>query len=169
MRKYAAPLATALALTIVLDMATKAWAERVLLRHVPVEVIGEWFRLTLGYNEGIAFGLFATDGPGVIIASGAATLLIALWVVHALRTNGGAVPSPWAFGLLLGGGIANLIDRIGDGRVTDFLDLGLGTHRWPTFNLADLYIVVGVGLLVLGTFRPPPGRDERPPTSHSTP
>src|SRR5690554_6005933 len=124
MRKYAAPLATALALALGLDLVTKAWAESTLYRHAPVKVVGEWFRLTLGYNEGIAFGLFATDGPGVIIASGAATLLIALWVVHALRTDGGAVPSPWALGLLLGGGIANLIDRIGDGRVTDFLDLG---------------------------------------------
>jgi signal peptidase II len=161
MRKYAPPLATALALALGLDLGTKAWAERALFRHVPVEVVGEWFRLTLGYNEGIAFGLFATDGPGVIIASGAATLLIALWVVHALRTDGGAVPSPWALGLLLGGGIANLIDRIGDGRVTDFLDLGLGMHRWPTFNLADIAIVTGVALLMAWSYRRP-AADETP-------
>lgn len=158
MRRRLPPLVLALALAIVLDMATKAWAERVLLRHVPVEVVGEWFRLTLGYNEGIAFGLFATDGPGVIIASGLATLLIGLWVVHLLRTNAGGIPSPWALGLLLGGGVANVIDRIGDGRVTDFLAIGIGSHRWPTFNLADFFILTGVAVLVTWSYRHPTAR-----------
>jgi signal peptidase II len=159
MRKYAAPLATALALALGLDLVTKAWAESTLYRHAPVKVVGEWFRLTLGYNEGIAFGLFATDGPGVIIASGVATLLIALWVVHALRMDSESVPAPWALGLLLGGGIANLIDRIGDGRVTDFLDVGFGPHRWPTFNIADIAILTGVALLLAWSYRRPAADD----------
>ena len=150
---YAVSLATALGLALGLDVGTKAWAERALGRHAPVEVVGEWVRLTLGYNEGVAFGLFATDGPGVILLSGAALLGVVLWVAHALRTDSGAAPGPRALGLVLGGGLANLIDRVRDGRVTDFLDLGLGTHRWPTFNLADVAIVTGVALLMAWSYR----------------
>jgi signal peptidase II len=129
-------------------------------------MVGEWFRLTLGYNEGIAFGLFATDGPGVIIASSAAMLLLTLWVVHLLRMNAGESPPLSALGLFLGGGVANLIDRVGDGRVTDFLDLGTGTHRWPTFNLADFFILTGAAILIVWSYR----RDaaEEPPAEPSS-
>lgn len=155
MRKYAPPLATALVLAVALDVGTKAWAERSLFRHVPEEVVGEWFRLTLTYNQGIAFGLLATDGPGVIIASGVATVLIALWVVRIFRRGVDPVPAPWALGLLLGGGMSNFIDRIGDGRVTDFLDLGVGAHRWATFNLADVFIVTGAAMLIIWSYRGP--------------
>lgn len=166
MRRRLPPLVLALVLAVVLDIVTKAWAERVLLRYVPVEVFGEWFRLTLGYNEGIAFGLFATDGPGVVILSGLATLLIAFWVVRVLRMDAHH-PSPWALGLLLGGGVANLIDRIGDGRVTDFLDAGFGAHRWPTFNLADVFILTGVAVLMAWSYRRDPA-DEPPAEPSNT-
>ena len=58
-----------------------------------------------------------------------------------------------ALGLVLGGGTANLVDRFPDGRVTDFIDVGLGLHRWPTFNLADVFILTGVGLLLFSAYR----------------
>ena len=50
--------------------------------------------------------------------------------------------------MILGGAIANFVDRLSDGRVTDFLDFGLGAARWPTFNLADSFIIVGAALLL---------------------
>jgi signal peptidase II len=135
------------------DLSTKAIATASLQRHRPVEVVGEWVRLTLGYNEGVAFGLFATDGPGVVLLSGAVLAALAVWAARALRDPGSPRGTALTLGLVLGGGVANLIDRVGDGRVTDFLDLGLGAHRWPTFNLADVAIVVGVALLMLWSYR----------------
>ena len=141
-------LLAALIGAVALDLSTKALAEQSLVRYVPHEVVGEWFRLTLGYNKGVAFGLFATDGPGVIIVSGLVTLLLAAWLLYALRTDSYPLPAPWALGLLLGGAVANFADRLGDGRVTDFLDVGIGAHRWPTFNLADVFILTGVALLL---------------------
>lgn len=155
-------LSTAMIGAVALDLSAKALAERALVWHVPREVLGEWFRLTLTYNEGIAFGLFATDGPGVIIVSGLTTLLLAVWLVHALRTGHYPLPAPWALGLLLGGAVANLADRFADGRVTDFLDLGVGAHRFATFNLADIFILTGVALLLLASVRVPRAPEPSP-------
>ena len=133
--------------------ATKVLAEKVLKRYRPVEIIDEWLRLGLGYNEGVAFGLFAMDGYGVIIVSSIALAVLATRAVLMLRNA--AVPSETAvaLGLVLGGGIANLVDRFPDGRVTDFIDVGLGLHRWPTFKLADVFILTGVGLLLFSAYR----------------
>ena len=153
MKRNVAQLIAAVAVALVVDLVTKAWAERVLFRYLPVEVVGDWLRLTLGFNEGIAFGLFATDGPGVIILSSLATLLIAIWIVHLLRGHPQARPPAWSLGLFLGGGLANVIDRIEDGRVTDFIDMGFGTHRWPTFNFADVFIMTGVAALMMWSYR----------------
>ncbi|NNE35726.1 MAG: signal peptidase II [Rhodothermales bacterium] len=150
MKRVWGTVGVAMVFPLTLDPLTKVWAEQVLVRHVPIEVAGEWIRLTLAYNEGIAFGLLATKGPGVTLLSAAALLLIVFWV---LRRDAALAPSPWAAGLLLGGGLANLFDRITDSRVTDFLDLGAGTHRWPTFNFADVFIVAGVVVLVAASSR----------------
>ena len=55
----------------------------------------------------------------------------------------------WPLGLILGGAIGNFVDRLPDGLVTDFLDFGVGTLRWPTFNLADTFLILGVALVAL--------------------
>lgn len=151
--KEATALLATLIGTVAADLGTKALAEQSLMQYGTREVVGEWFRFSLGYNQGVAFGLFATDGPSVIIVSGLATLLLATWMVHALRTDRDRLPPSWVLGLLLGGAVANLLDRLGDGRVTDFIDLGLGAYRWATFNLADVFIVFGVGMILLTSYR----------------
>lgn len=135
------------------DVWTKTWAERALVLHAPIPVAGDVFRLTLGYNTGVAFGLFAGGGATILLLSGAIILGVAAWIVVAVRA-GEMSPRLWPLGLILGGAIANLADRLPDGRVTDFLDVGIGAARWPTFNLADTSIVVGIGLVVLLTLGP---------------
>jgi signal peptidase II len=80
---------------------------------------------------------------GIIIAG------LGAWVMHALRAGRLAPAASWPIGLILGGAIANFGDRLPDGRVTDFLDVGVGATRWPTFNLADSFIVLGVAALAL--------------------
>ena len=91
-------------------------------------------------NSGIAFGLFA-QSTGIVIVL---TALAVAWMLAFFARSGQRHPVlPVALGFVLGGSIANLLDRIRLGHVTDFLDLGW----WPAFNLADTFIVVGVGIL----------------------
>lgn len=131
---------------LALDALTKTWAERVLTVGVPVPVLGDVLRLTLGYNTGVAFGLLAGGGPLVLILTGAAVAAIAVWL---LRSGPAGALTAVASGLIVGGGVANFVDRWPDGRVTDVLDVGIGAVRWPSFNLADSAIVIGIALVLL--------------------
>lgn len=125
------------AATIVADLGSKAWA-RAALADGPVDL--GWITLRLAENPGVAFSLGADAPPGVVPAI--TTVAVVALAVMAVR---GALHPPAAAGLLLGGGLANLLDRIGDGAVTDMLDLGW----FPSFNVADVALNVGVGLVLL--------------------
>lgn len=141
-------LSVILLLAWLADSVSKAWAEQVLRIQEPVQVLGELFRLTLGYNTGVAFGMFANGGKWPLVVTG---FIIAGLLVSLLKMLlAGELPrlSAWPIGLILGGAIANFADRFADGRVTDFLDVGFGTTRWPTFNLADSFIMVGVAVFL---------------------
>jgi signal peptidase II len=154
---------TALMIALVIDFLTKTWAERTLLHYTPIPLIGQFFRLTLGYNTGVAFGLFANGGVGPLILTGIIILILAVWLAHALRA--GEIPPVAAFpiGMILGGAIANFMDRLPDGRVTDFLDMGFGATRFPTFNLADSFIVSGVVVLLwISMVSKQPDQDQQP-------
>jgi signal peptidase II len=93
-------------------------------------------------NSGIAFGIFSTWAGAVTILTAAAIL----WMVGYFARSGARHPVlPVALGFLIGGSLGNLVDRIRLGHVTDFLDLKF----WPAFNLADTFIVFGVGILMV--------------------
>lgn len=150
-----------LLLTWLVDSVTKARAEQVLHIYEPRPILGELFRLTLGYNTGVAFGMFANGGMWPLIVTG---FIIAGLVVSLLKMLlGGELPrlTAWPIGLILGGAIANFADRLPDGRVTDFLDVGFGTTRWPTFNLADTFIVLGVIIFLWLNLRSPSPVEEK--------
>lgn len=139
-------------LVLALDAFTKLWAERVLIINTPVPIIGQMFQFTLGYNTGVAFGLFAAGGILPLILSGTILGGLAIWMIATLRHEQLQATVTWPLVAILGGGIANFSDRLFDDRVTDFLDIGIGATRWPTFNLADTFIVTGVALLALVAF-----------------
>jgi len=141
---------------LILDGLTKAWAERSLDLHQPVPIVGNLFRLTLGHNTGVAFGVFANGGLWPLVLTGIIIVILLFWFARALFSGQFPTWAAWPIGLLLGGAIGNFADRLLDGKVTDFLDVGIGTARWPTFNLADSFILLGVGLLMFLTFE----RDE---------
>ena len=131
------------------DSLVKQWIERWLSPGDVVPVVGQGFQLTLSYNTGVAFGMFGNGGDGLLILTGTIIFIMAVWALYSVYTT---ETPPFAYlpmGLLLGGAIANFVDRAMDGRVTDFLDIGLPMWRWPTFNLADCSIVVGVSLLMV--------------------
>lgn len=141
-------VALGLGVALALDGLSKIWAEQTLDLYQPVPLVGDYFRFTLGYNTGVAFGMFANGGSGPLIVTGFVILGLTIWFWRALQSGQFPAPAGWPIGLLLGGAIANFVDRLIDGRVTDFLDAGIGATRWPTFNLADSFIIVGMAWLL---------------------
>jgi signal peptidase II len=121
------------------DQLTKEIVGRTLAVGESVDLVGP-FSLHHVQNSGIAFGLFASRTTIVI----GVTALAVGWMLWFFARSGRRHPVlPVALGLVLGGSLANLVDRIRLGHVTDFLDL----EAWPAFNLADTFIVVGVAVL----------------------
>jgi signal peptidase II len=123
------------------DQLTKAVVSGQLALGDAVEIVGP-FSIHHVRNTGIAFGLFS-GATSIVIAL--TSLAIGALVLFFARSGRRHPLLPVAVGLVLGGSISNLVDRLRLGHVTDFLDL----DYWPAFNLADTFIVVGVGLLFL--------------------
>lgn len=124
---------------VVADQVTKQVVARALALGEEVEIIGP-FSIHHVHNSGIAFGLFSSATSIVI----ALTALAVVWMLVFFARAGARHPVlPVALGFVLGGSVANLLDRVRLGYVTDFLDL----RFWPAFNLADVFIVVGVAIL----------------------
>ncbi|HSL84663.1 MAG TPA: signal peptidase II [Thermoanaerobaculia bacterium] len=140
---------------LVLDQWTK-WLGEVHLPHSASHpVLPGFFNLTHVKNTGVAFGLFASQG-----ADGGAWLLIVMGIVAlaAVFLYFRLAPAKnrlllYSLALIVGGAVGNLIDRLASGAVTDFLDVYVGTYHWPAFNVADSAITVGIGLMILDSFR----------------
>ena len=146
-------LLVALFLSLILDGSSKIWAQAMLELHQPLPVVGQFFRLTLGYNTGVAFGLFADGGVWPLAITGVVIAGLAFWFARGLYLSHIPPAAGWGIGLLLGGAIGNFADRFFDGRVIDFLDFGVGQTRWPAFNFADSFILIGLTLLMLAEAR----------------
>jgi signal peptidase II len=140
---------------IVLDQWTKWLVEIHLPHHTIQQVIPGFFNLSHVRNTGVAFGLFASQGM-----NGGSWLLTLLGL--AALTGVGVYfwfASPrerlllLALSLVVGGAIGNLIDRMSSGAVTDFVDIYIGDHHWPSFNVADSAISVGIVLMAIDSFR----------------
>jgi len=143
----------------VADQITKLIAvDRLAPVYVPREILGEAFRFTLVYNPGAAFGLhFGTYSREIFTALtlGALVLLYRLY----RETRAADLARVIAISLVTGGALGNLLDRLRSPRgVVDFIDVGIGTSRWPTFNVADMAISCGAILLAIVLWR----EDSRP-------
>jgi signal peptidase II len=133
--------------TFAFDQLVKAAARRGLDAGASVPLVGDWVRLTLVHNSGSAFGLISSEWA--LIAVGAAVCAAVLAYAAVGRGLGAAPGRAVPMGLVLGGSLGNVLDRIRAGGVTDFIDLRI----WPVFNLADIAITVGIGLLAIGLIR----------------
>ncbi len=123
------------------DQLTKSIVRGRLDLNDEVHVVGP-FSIHHVTNSGIAFGLFASATSIVILLTGFAVA----WMLYFFARSGSRHPVlPVALGLVIGGSVSNLLDRVRLGHVTDFLDF----RYWPAFNLADTFIVVGVAALLL--------------------
>ena len=133
---------------VILDVVTKLTAEKLLFPpHMPHPVIGDVVRFTLAYNPGAAFSMSLGSASRFVFGAFAVVALVILW-----RLYRGAKPGEWlktlAVGLAWGGAAGNLVDRFRSPRgVVDFIDIGVGTWRFWTFNVADSAVTVGAVLL----------------------
>jgi signal peptidase II len=143
-----------------LDLLTKRWVEASLFPGQVVPVT-QFFNLVLTFNTGAAFNLFA-HGSGwqrpffIVVALTAAVVIVYLLHRHGRDTLFGI-----ALGLILGGALGNLCDRVTLGHVVDFLDFHAAGYHWPAFNLADSAITLGAVLLVWDGIRNPGSRTGR--------
>ena len=142
---------------IVLDQITKAVVSAKIPLHATVTVIPGFFDLTHVRNTGAAFGLFAGEAsPGRTLLLTAIAILVFCGVVfYAWRSPAHDVVLQTALAFISGGAVGNLIDRIRFDSVTDFLRFYLGAHEWPSFNVADSAITMGVVLLAWDIWRRP--------------
>ncbi len=138
-------LFTALAVAVVvIDQLAKAWIVSNLQVGESFQVLGDWVRVVHWRNSGILFGMLPESAGAFAIVS----LLVAGLIVayHAKAARGLAVTV--TLGLLLGGALGNLVDRVRFGSVVDFVDMGIGGWRFYTYNLADAAISTAIVLLV---------------------
>ena len=137
-----------LASVVAADAVTKAAAVAALGQpHAERAVIGDWLRWRLVYNPGAAFGLHAGDYSRVLFTALTVAALAILARVYRTSRPGARLRIA-AVALVAGGAVGNLLDRIRSGLgVVDFIDVGLGELRWPTFNVADIAVSAGALLL----------------------
>lgn len=134
---------------ILADWQTKQWVSEALVLYRPQEVTS-WLNITLAHNYGAAFS-FLSDAGGwqrwffVVLASGV-SLVLTVWLLRLPREE-------WltgmALGLVIGGAVGNLVDRVQLGYVVDFIDVHFKGWHYPAFNVADSAITVGVALLLI--------------------
>lgn len=137
-----------------IDFATKLMAVNALTpRHVPHEIIGDVVRFTLSYNPGAAFGMHVGPGSRWIFAVLSVIIVLVMLRVTAELTR---VSQLAAIGvpIVIGGALGNLLDRVlqRDG-VVDFIDIGIGSVRFWTFNIADSAVTVGAVCLIIALWR----------------
>ena len=137
---------------VILDQIVKQIALDRLSLGVPVDVVPGLIALTLVKNPGLAFGLLSGIPPGWRWLVGLLSLLALIVLLRvALRIlPGGGWREQAAIGLIFGGAVGNLIDRMRFGAVVDFVDVYFRGWHWPAFNVADSAITVGVVMLALG-------------------
>ena len=133
---------------LILDQSTKLLALAFLTNSKTIVVIPGFFDLYLAWNRGVSFSLFSSNSeimPWVLSFIAIVIIFGLLWWLTKVNN----LIMGCGIGLILGGAIGNLIDRLRFGAVVDFLDFYLAGYHWPTFNIADCAVTVGVGLILL--------------------
>ena len=153
-------LAVVTVVTLAADLATKVWAERRFENARgaarQMEVVKDFLIFRLARNKGGAWGILSGESPALRISFFIAISIVAVAFIITLyrKTTREQKALTWGLPLVLGGALGNLVDRIRYGEVIDFIEVHLGSYQHPTFNIADIAIVVGVGLMAIDMFTP---------------
>ena len=134
-------------LAVATDQASKLAVHSIFNLYDSRHILGNVLRLSYIRNSGAVFGMRFADPTVMLVLTGLVILLLAyLFITGKIET--GNLAGKAALMLVLGGAIGNFIDRIRMREVIDFIDMGIGSYRWPTYNLADMYITVGMVVLI---------------------
>jgi signal peptidase II len=144
---------------LIADQLTKAIVIANLVPGEQVRVVGDLVQVWHAQNRGAAFSLFQGGSIVFLVVSVLSVGMVA-YFHRSLRDRAWWVHL--VLGIILGGTLGNFVDRLRQGYVTDWISIGFGDRRWPTFNVADSSIVVGIGALVLYLLLTNPDRREAP-------
>lgn len=148
------------AIVVILDQASKRLVWAAFLDTGGRDLIDGVLRIRLSTNTGAVMGILSNSRP--ILISVTIISIIAL-IYFAYRMRYAPVIKRVCLGLVLGGAFGNLIDRVATGKVIDFIDMGIGSYRWPTYNVADIAVTVGAVILIAGfAFQKDPVPDTAP-------
>ncbi len=132
---------------LVLDRITKIWAVNALMGQKDITIIKDFFDFSYLENRGAAFGIF--QGKAYLLAAVTVVILFFLFFNY-LKTKNKTKIFTWSTGLIISGAVGNLIDRLSLGYVVDFVSLHFrNSYYFPSFNVADMCITFGTGLLIL--------------------
>jgi signal peptidase II len=134
-----------------LDQATKWWIVTEVMNPPRFIPVFPSFNLVMGWNRGVSFGMFdSASPPNQWLLIGLALIIVAVLLIWLKRADSRLIST--ALGMIIGGALGNVMDRIHYGAVADFLDFYIGDFHWPAFNVADVGITIGVIILVLESF-----------------
>ena len=133
----------------ILDLVTKKLIETQMEIGDKIQVLGNFFIITSHRNRGAAFGILQEQTLFFIIVTSLVVIGIVGYIY--MNRNSGKIRLLCALGLVLGGAFGNFLDRATKGEVVDFLQFNFGSWTFPIFNVADMGIVIGVGLILLDT------------------
>ena len=139
-----------LSLTILLDQLTKYIAFIVLFKGKQVLIINHYLNFRPVWNDGISFGMLQGYGTVGRVTFIIIALIISLWIIiYSKKLN---IIGFVGYNMIAGGAIGNVIDRVIHGKVIDFIDIHYKEYHWPTFNMADSFIFIGVLLFLYNEF-----------------
>lgn len=152
---------------IALDQALKYWVVHILRldRVQEIDLLPPWLNLRMAWNPGVNFGLFASDESAMRWVLIGIAIAISLWVWLWIRRSAPGLLARISAGLLIGGALGNVIDRLTYGAVADFLNMSLPNWQNPySFNVADISIFAGaIGLVLMPQKKPEPEKPARRP------
>lgn len=134
--------------TVLLDQLSKYYMLNEVLGQNAIIVVAPMFNLVRAWNTGVSFSMFNDYGNlGIWMLSGVALVIVG-FLFYWLKNETSRL-AQCALGMIIGGAIGNVIDRVRLGAVFDFLDFYIGESHWPAFNLADSFICIGAAILIL--------------------
>jgi signal peptidase II len=149
------------AIVVMLDQASKRLIWEGFKETGGMDLIGSVLRIRLSTNTGAVMGILSGSRPILITVT---IISIIALIYFAYRMRYAPLFKRVCLGLVLGGAFGNLIDRIATGKVIDFIDMGIGRYRWPTYNVADIAVTVGAVILIAGfAFQKDPEGQAPPP------
>jgi len=169
LKKYIIFLITA-PVIVAIDQITKAYIDSTMALHDSLTVLPGFFSITYVRNPGAAFGFLAGASPMFrsIFFLAITAAAIGLILYYIAKSQNDEPLLTFSLSLILSGAVGNFIDRIKIGEVIDFLDVYIGSHHWPAFNVADSAISVGAVILIVAMYRRSRSRGADPKTPASS-